>query len=620
MLAPTDRRLLLDALAPPDGFELDHAIGTTYTLDLHALLRVPLAATILPWSGADGEPLANPYALLDALRRHARKISLFCQAGAIKVPPRHQPLLTFLEPCINQVVAPRGGVFHPKVWVLRFGAEDEVRYRLLVLSRNLTFDRSWDVALALDGELIGRKDAYSENHPLGDLLATLPTMADAAGQPVAERTAGRVDLLQREIRRVKWEFPVGFWGPARFHALGLGRRDDWPFEDLYRMLVISPFVTDSGLKRLRRSVRKDVRLIARFEELQKLGREALDPFIEVETFDDAQGLLDLGGTTEDPTADQDQEPTEPGADQPELGGLHAKVYLAEAHRRAVLFVGSANATDAAFERNVEFLVELEGSRTAAGIDALLDGLRGAGLVRKFEPAEPVEEDPIEEGLRSALERLAIEIASGGMRVVVVDGPEGRHRLELRLVRPLPAEGVSIEARPITIALAHAVEVDREPVAAFPPVTATQVTPFIAFTLEAQSEGRVVRQAFVACLPLIGAPEGRAEAVTAELLSDKERLLRFLWLLLSDTTNDVDAALDALSRGTDEGPGPAGNGGGTSGLPLLEPMLRALHRDPNRLDEVGQVIADLRTAGVKAEILPPELEELWATMAEVRKGR
>ena len=163
MLAPVGRRLLLDVLAPPDGYSLDHGVGTTYTLDLLALLRVPLAATTLPWSGSGGGPVNNPFALLTALRRNAGRISLFCHAGATKVPANHIPLLAFLESSVHPVTPPtRGGVFHPKCWLLRFAPEHEdepVRYRLLVLSRNLTFDRSWDVALALDVELLGREDA-----------------------------------------------------------------------------------------------------------------------------------------------------------------------------------------------------------------------------------------------------------------------------------------------------------------------------------------------------------------------------------------------------------------------------------------------------------------------------
>ena len=58
-----------------------------------------------------------------------------------------------------------------------------------------------------------------------------------------------------------------------------------------------------------------------------------------------------------------------------------------------------------------------------------------------------------------------------------------------------------------------------------------------------------------------------------------------------------------------------------GLPLLEPMLRALHRAPERLDEIDRLLADIRTAGGStADLLPPELEELWATVAAVRGSR
>ena len=43
-------------------------------------------------------------------------------------------------------------------------------------------------------------------------------------------------------------------------------------------------------------------------------------------------------------------------------------------------------------------------------------------------------------------------------------------------------------------------------------------------------------------------------------------------------------------------GSAGADGGGGGLPLLEPMLRALHRAPERLEEIDRLLADMRTAG------------------------
>ena len=69
-------------------------------------------------------------------------------------------------------------------------------YRLLVLSRNLTFDRSWDVALALDGELLPRR-TVANSRPLSDFVAALPAMARRAGQPLESTAGQRVDLFQR---------------------------------------------------------------------------------------------------------------------------------------------------------------------------------------------------------------------------------------------------------------------------------------------------------------------------------------------------------------------------------------------------------------------------------------
>ena len=51
----------------------------------------------------------------------------------------------------------------------------------------------------------------------------------------------------------------------------------------------------------------------------------------------------------------------PPDDQIELTGLHAKLFLFEHEKEARLFLGSANATRAAFHDNAEVLVELVGT-------------------------------------------------------------------------------------------------------------------------------------------------------------------------------------------------------------------------------------------------------------------
>ncbi len=190
MLEPRARRLLLDALRPPDGYALGHAVGTTYSLDLLALLVAPLAFSMFEVD--DDEGRADPLALFAALRRHAGRVTLFCEAGRIAVPARSQPLFGYLEEAVYEATAPASDrAFHPKVWVLRFVADNgPVKYRVLCLSRNLTFDRSWDTALALDGELTDRKTGIALNRPLSDFIAALPSLARTTLRTARERRRG----------------------------------------------------------------------------------------------------------------------------------------------------------------------------------------------------------------------------------------------------------------------------------------------------------------------------------------------------------------------------------------------------------------------------------------------
>ena len=192
MLEPRTRCLLTDALRPPPGFQLERAIGTTFSLDLLALLIAPLSFAMFdlenPEEHLKKDSGESGAALLVALRRYADKLTVFCQAGRIAVHGKAPQLLAFLESTVFEVKAPRpNGVFHPKVWVLKFRDPDgKVIYRFLCSSRNLTFDSCWDTLLVLEGPLVERKNAIAINHPLGDFLEALPAMGTMRSLP-AER-------------------------------------------------------------------------------------------------------------------------------------------------------------------------------------------------------------------------------------------------------------------------------------------------------------------------------------------------------------------------------------------------------------------------------------------------
>lgn len=71
-------------LTPPDGFDLGFAIGTTYSLDLNALVGACMSLGL----GAETESklFDNKIFMLDVLRKACDKFVLFCEAGQIHYP------------------------------------------------------------------------------------------------------------------------------------------------------------------------------------------------------------------------------------------------------------------------------------------------------------------------------------------------------------------------------------------------------------------------------------------------------------------------------------------------------------------------------------------------------
>ena len=84
-----------EQLIPPDGYELVQAIGTTYSLDLEALMVLPVA--LFYAQTLDGNPEELRYDMLDAITRAADKITVYCQKGQIKVPQKYHHLMAYWE-------------------------------------------------------------------------------------------------------------------------------------------------------------------------------------------------------------------------------------------------------------------------------------------------------------------------------------------------------------------------------------------------------------------------------------------------------------------------------------------------------------------------------------------
>ena len=90
-----DRLSYSELLRPKAGYTLEFAVGMTYSLDLEALLGVPVSLGL--FDEIDETNLKNPLYVLEAIRKSADQIALFCNAGSILMPQRIQSVYSLLE-------------------------------------------------------------------------------------------------------------------------------------------------------------------------------------------------------------------------------------------------------------------------------------------------------------------------------------------------------------------------------------------------------------------------------------------------------------------------------------------------------------------------------------------
>lgn len=609
VLDPENRCLYTDALRPPPGFRFAEAIAATYSLDLETLLTIPLHLCLFSSDRPLEELLTDGVALREALRKTADRISVYAQAGRLLAPATHRTLFSLLEPTVIEVMPPAsGGSFHPKFWLIRFEDTDDERdiVRLLVLTRNITNDRCWDLALSLDG--IPARQPREENSGLVRLVTTLPTFSNRTIPPARVEQAERLAGL---AHRAEWDLPRGF-DQVRFHALGLDGSVSWVPRKSGKLAVISPFVADAALRDVTKTSDEPIALISRPEELDRLDGSTL------ERFDRVMVLADQAETLEG-----DEEADVPGSLASPIG-LHAKAYFVQTGWHTHLYVGSANATNPALVHgaNIELMAELKGSfrkPAVGGVDELL-GPDGLGpVLLDYEPKAPDPKVLRAAEIQGVLEAARQSIVASGLIIRFARSGDV-WTVEIRVDQPGKLSGVGdMKAWLVTRPAASAASVRdlmNGQVVRLPDAPIQLLTTFVALELTSAVDSRESLR-FVLSLPAEGLPvEERDAAVTRDIIRNREGFLRYLLLLLSDFENPIDLAGSS-------GGGWIGRGDFTRLLdhegPLFEHLTRTFCHDPERLHAVRRLIEDLGR-GEQTEIIPREFLDLWQTFEEAIESR
>ncbi len=584
-------------LRPPEGYELDSAIAATYTLDLDALLSVPVALCF--HDTLEGEIQGERLALLEAVGQLNGRLKVFYQAGKIKLPGTYNRLFALLEPWLQPVMP--GNVayssFHPKFWLLRYTAPKRpVRYRLIVLSRNLTFDRSWDLALSLDGE-VSRESIDSAHQGWDELVRDLLLQ-------VPSFEPGKV--IRKELGRINWHPPENFRDPR---ILAGGPRYGQPLDMLIpndSILVVSPFLKDSvggvgALDELAQRAPEGNRwLFSRGEELDEIGPEKLEGW---SCFSINTDVVD-------------------GEERLEMGtgrqNLHAKLIVVERGQTCHWHLGSANATAAALgnaganPRNTELMVRLTGKSPLIGPAALLEQWidkdnPGNGLFVEHE----FEERPASEGEseRDLFRVLSFDLikANWTLSAREAESDPTLFKLELSIDdMPKLPEGLSVEVGLLPLSGSNRF---LDSVICWNNLNLNQLSAFLAVKITSQASAETEHLVIQTDLRL---PTGtdRERRIIEHLVDTEDKFLNYIRLLLQRHPDKNDwFSFDGAS----------GQAGALATLfgdsPIFEQLMLAAARDTEVLERIQKMIDRLEGTSVP---IPERFDQLWHHFAPKKR--
>lgn len=586
-------------LAPPLGYELDHAIGTTYSLDLEAILLIPVALFFA--EDLDINPKEVRDDTLEALVEVSKKVSIYHQRGKIRVPEQYSQLMAYWEKGLCPVHLDHfTRSFHPKIWIIRFTEVhgNNVIYKIINTSRNLTFSRDWDLAITTEGKLDEHKSGL--NRPLLDFLSYLNQFKKIPKE------------FLKELAHVDFETMNGF-EEIVFHPIGIPDKEEKQYvnpitSDKYKKdfrLIMSPFLDQPTVDLLSENCNETVLFSSEYE-LSKIPPETLDkvhrkfmfsPFIE-----DAENSMELSETGMIPMHQN----------------LHAKFYITQRHGQRSWYIGSANATSPANERNIEFLVELKGGKhnfRPQVVEEELINLNEDGISLFEEFHGKTNEEVMEEQIRQQkIRKLIYELSSIRFSADVSTNSIGTYDLNITIpasdieipeelsvkIKPLPEK--SIQSQSITL-------VENQEISKFTGYQEIDLSPFLIVEIWSKND---LEKKFVVDMAIdLDRFPNRMNKIFSNIISNKSRFLSYLSFLLSDSAPTI---ISDENDKTNSKKGSSSHNGIAyfEGTPIYEKLLVAASRNPKKLNKINSLIDRIKEQRDKDDqpIVSEDFEAMW----------
>ena len=573
-------------LNAPPRYKLDMAVATTYSLDLFALLSIPVA--LFYARDMDAEVKESRMDILNAIQRTGDSVKVYCQRGRIIKPKTINKLIASVEDCIYEVLPGEERMsFHPKIWVIRYvGPGQKVLYRVIILSRNLSLDRSYDMAFFLEGHKTREKQ--EKNKPLVDYLKHLTSLSDF-------RNSGQ---FIRDFAKTDFHVEAPFQDFS-FHPMGF-RKYENPLKDISfdELLIVSPFVDESTLKYFAGKVKGRKYLFSRKEELDKISAEILDKY---ESYAFSSRVVE---------GEEDPELQEEGGEEILPQHLHAKLFIgANGKKNTQWYLGSANCTNPALQRNEEFLIRLNTDQKKAGIMAIKETLLSkTDDLEIFEPYYRESREAItdkEFDFRPLMYKL-LNFLNDPANITAVCEPSKDEKYTIRLTLK---KSNLFKRKDLKVWLApyswkgDLMAVEEEDIYSFEGISLINLSPFVVWRLVHAPTGEEKEFMIKTNIAL---PEGRKQAIFRSIIENQEKFFQFIQFLLGENPHHLEFTAEEKKiqpayRGT--------KNNRKQEAPLLEELMLAASREPEKLKEIDAIVKMLKTKESE-NLIPEDFNQFW----------
>ena len=644
MLRPDQDRLNYgELLVPPPEYHMDFAIGTTYSLDLDALVGATMSLGLS--TETDTNLTKNPVCLLEALKKTADKIALFCEAGQIHTPGNVTELYILLEKMVFSVALPgtkrnRNASFHPKFWLIRYENDNsEVMFRVIVLSRNLTFDRSWDVTYSMDAYPCTKEQ--EKNYPVCDFIRYLAKNWLTKDEYANEKR-NRIYRICRELPYFQFE-PTDYFTDFEFlpnnipkysgrdseNESGKYRIEETPLfqESFHELLVMSPFLSNNTLKNLHKvnnfMKSQQYKLFTRKESLARLNAEDFSD-VDIYCLKDRviQGedlLSEEQVTSKDDQTDGEVKET---VSKIQNQDIHAKLYFARKGSFTRLYLGSLNASENGLHHNIEFMICLQDMMKYHNLkmEDLCEQFFNGDEDGPDNPFEKVQLSTIsmqDKEESNDLEFIVKTLCRGNNSAVVDDAGNGYscslHFDETTLETALTCLqeiGGKAMVRPL---FAKVPETELAAEITFDRLALLDLSMFYVLTVS--NENDTVRR--VVEIETSNLPEDREDEIIKKVLNNKECFFRYIAFLLGD-----DTVIGMLEANTWQLQHESSGKNSEMILPALyEKMLETAANHPEKFKEIGSLLTVLSHDYANKEIEDgtyDQFKQLYETFQKVVK--